>query len=125
MQEKWSSENHQVNNLKVVIDFAKFLGPLSFYDVKKRKQIVAFLNEKMKPIEQSPDTKWITTWNHYLNRIKLFVGWFYNYYLKHERKLEVNEEWVTPDFCKIKSKLTKRIVHTWKVKYGNGKNCLH
>jgi hypothetical protein len=26
MQEKGSSENHQVNNLKVVIDFAIFLG---------------------------------------------------------------------------------------------------
>ena len=27
MQEKGSSENHQVNNLKVAIDFANFLGP--------------------------------------------------------------------------------------------------
>ncbi|HJS64229.1 MAG TPA: hypothetical protein VJ767_05170 [Nitrososphaeraceae archaeon] len=27
MQEKGSSDNHQVNNLKVVIDFANFLGP--------------------------------------------------------------------------------------------------
>lgn len=87
MQEKGSSENHQVNNLKVVIDFAKFLGLLSFYDVKKREQIVGFLNEKMKPIEQDPDKKWITTWNHYLNRIKLFVRRFYNYYLKQEQYL--------------------------------------
>ena len=39
MQEKGSSENHQVNNLKVVIDFAKYLGPISFYDVEKREQI--------------------------------------------------------------------------------------
>lgn len=35
MQEKGSSENNQVNNLKVILDFAKFLGPNSFYDVKK------------------------------------------------------------------------------------------
>jgi hypothetical protein len=28
MKEKGSSENHQVNNLKVVIDFAKYLGPI-------------------------------------------------------------------------------------------------
>jgi hypothetical protein len=34
MQEKGSSENHQVNNLKVVIDFANFLGSTtSFYDI--------------------------------------------------------------------------------------------
>ena len=26
MQEKGSSDNHQVNNLKVVIDFANFIG---------------------------------------------------------------------------------------------------
>jgi hypothetical protein len=28
MKEKGSSENHQVNNLKVVIDSAKYLGPI-------------------------------------------------------------------------------------------------
>jgi site-specific recombinase XerC len=63
----------------------------------------------MKSIEQDPDKKWITTWNHYLNRIKLFVRWLYNYYLIKEQNLEANEEWVTPDFCKIKPKQTKRI----------------
>jgi len=51
----------------------------------------------------------MTTWNHYLNRIKLFVRWYYNYYLKKEQNLEINEEWTTPDFCKIKTKQTKRI----------------
>lgn len=48
MQQKGSSENHQVNNLKVVMDFAKFLGPISFYEVKKRDQITSFLNKKIK-----------------------------------------------------------------------------
>lgn len=62
MQEKGSSENNQVNNLKVILDFAKFLGPDSFYDVKKREQIICFLNKKIKPLEQDPDKKWITTW---------------------------------------------------------------
>jgi hypothetical protein len=38
MQEKAASENHQVNNMKVVIDFAKYLGPVSFYDVKKENK---------------------------------------------------------------------------------------
>lgn len=109
MQEKGSSENHQVNNLKVILDFAKFLGPNSFYDVKKREQIICFLNKKIKPLEQDPDKKWITTWNHYLNRIKLFVRWLYNHYLKQEQNLEVSEEWTTPEFCKIKPKKTRRL----------------
>jgi len=46
MQEKGSSENHQVNNLKVVIDFAKFLGPTMLYEVENREQVISFLNGK-------------------------------------------------------------------------------
>lgn len=109
MQEKGSSENHQVNNLKVVMDFAKFLGPVSFYDVKKREQLISFLNTKIKTHDIDPDEKWITTWNHYLNRIKLFARWLYNYQTFYERGLQQNDEWMTPDFCKIKNKQTKRI----------------
>ncbi len=108
MQDKGSSENHQVNNLKVVMDYAKFLGPISFYDIKDREQIISFLNKKMKPPEVDPDRRCITTWNHYLNRIKLFTRWLYNYHLQHKQDFQ-NEEWITPDFCKIKPKQSKRI----------------
>jgi len=73
MQERGSSENHQVNNLKVVMDFAKFLGPIMFYEIQNRELIISFLNKKIKSPEEDPDKRWITTWNHYLNRIKLFV----------------------------------------------------
>ena len=72
MQYKGSSENHQINNLKVIIDFAKFLGSKEFYSISKKEQILSFLNMKIKDGQQDPDKKWITTWNHYLNRIKLF-----------------------------------------------------
>ena len=72
MKQRGSSENHQVNNLKVVMDFGGYLGPLSFYDVKKREQIISFLNKKIKTLDEDPEKRWITTWNHYLNRIKLF-----------------------------------------------------
>ena len=112
MQEKGSSENHQVNNLKVVIDFANFLGPdIKFYNISKREQITAFLNTKIKSYDIDPDKRWITTWNHFLNRIKLFMRWLYNY---HKNRLinsnnDNNDDWVTPDFCKIKPKKTKRI----------------
>ena len=99
MYQKGSSENHQVNNLKVVVDFAKFLGTNSFYDIKKREQIISFLNMNIKSPEDDPDKRWITTWNHYLNRIKLFSRWLYNYYLPHEQGLQEKEEWVTPEFC--------------------------
>jgi integrase len=114
MQEKGSSENHQVNNLKVVIDFANFLGPdITFYNISKREQITAFLNTKIKSYDIDPDKRWITTWNHFLNRIKLFMRWLYNH---HKNRMMINnddddnnDDWVTPDFCKIKPKKTKRI----------------
>jgi hypothetical protein len=90
MQEKGSSENHQVNNLKVVIDFANFLGPdITFYNISKREQITAFLNTKIKSYDIDPDKRWITTWNHFLNRIKLFMRWLYNH---HKNRLINNDD---------------------------------
>ena len=63
MQEKGSSDNHQVNNLKVVINFANFLGPnITFYNISKKEQITSFLNTKIKNSDIDPDKRWITTW---------------------------------------------------------------
>jgi hypothetical protein len=73
MQLRNSSEQHQNNNLKVVIAFAHFLGAnISFYNIEKKEQILGFLDTKKKSTEQDPDQRWITTWNHNLNRIKPF-----------------------------------------------------
>ena len=75
-----SSVHHKNNNLKVVIAFANFLGSnTTFHDIKKKEQILEFLNTKIKDPERDPERRWITTWNHYLNRIRLFFRWFYNY----------------------------------------------
>ncbi|HXX95626.1 MAG TPA: hypothetical protein VEL11_00725 [Candidatus Bathyarchaeia archaeon] len=53
--------------------------------------------------EQDPEGKWITTWNDYLNRIKLFFRWLRN-------KNVVNKpDWKTPDFVQIKEKRSKRV----------------
>ena len=69
MKNNGASERHQNNNLKVVIAYAKFLGTdVSFYDIQKKEQIIAFLDTKIKNVEQDPDKKWITTWNHNLHR---------------------------------------------------------
>jgi hypothetical protein len=48
MQDKGSSENHQINNLKVIMDFTRFLGSEGLYNVCKREQITSFLNTKIK-----------------------------------------------------------------------------
>ena len=68
-----TSENYQNQNLKAIIVYAKFLGTdITFYDIQKREQIVAFLDTKIKNNDIDPDKKWITTWNDYLWRIKYF-----------------------------------------------------
>ena len=64
---------HQENNIKVVSAFCHFLGKdKCFYDIKNKGQILEFLDTKIKPLDQDPDKRWITTWNNYLNRLKLF-----------------------------------------------------
>jgi integrase/recombinase XerD len=58
------SENHQNNCLKVVIALANFLGTdITFYDIKNKEQITAFLDTKVKGRDEDPDKRWITTWN--------------------------------------------------------------
>jgi hypothetical protein len=107
MKDNDSSERHQNNALKVVIAYAKFLGSNnSFYDVKHKEQITSFLDTKIKSLEQDPDKKWITTWNHYLHRIKHLFRWLYNHRGKEDAIPQ--SEWVTPAFAKIKERRTKR-----------------
>jgi integrase/recombinase XerD len=101
------SENHQNNCLKVVIALANFLETgTTFYDVKNKEQIIAFLDTKVKNREEDPDKKWITTWNHYLNRVRLFFRWLYN---AKGGENTLSSEWETPAFVKIKGKKTKRL----------------
>ena len=105
MKKNASSEHHQNNNLKVVIAFGTFLGKAtSFYEIKTKEQILEFLDTKIKSYSVDPDKKWITTWNNYLNRIRLFYRWLYN----HSNNTE-NENWQTPEFVKIKTKKSKRL----------------
>ena len=74
------SERHQHNALKVMIPFAKYLGPYTtFFDINSNEQILAFLDTKKKnDEEEDTEKKWITTWNSYLVRIKYFFRWLYN-----------------------------------------------
>jgi integrase/recombinase XerD len=92
MQSSGCSEKNQNNNLKAIIAFANFIGPdVSFYDIHNREQILCYLDTKIKNIEQDPEEKWITTWNDYLNRIKLFFRWLTN------RHISSKSDWETPD----------------------------
>ena len=102
------SEKNQNNNLKAIIAFANFIGPgVSFYDIRTREQIVCYLDTKINNTEQDPEEKWITTWNDYLSRIKLFFRWLTN---RPNMKTAdtIKSDWNTPDFVQIKEKKSKR-----------------
>jgi integrase/recombinase XerD len=98
--------------------FAKFLGSdVTFYDIQRKEVITAFLDTKIKSIEEDPDKKWITTWNDYLNDIKYFFRWLYNnkkktddeYNEKEDITSSSSSDWETPSFARIKKKKTKRL----------------
>ncbi len=110
MKNNGASDSHTNNSLKTNMAFAKFLGPdLTFYDVKIKEQITAFLDTKIKSIEEDLHKKWITTLNDYLNDIKYFFGCF----IITKRKQMMNTRktgkwhrqiWETPTFARIKKK---------------------
>ena len=100
-----SSEHHQNNNLKVVIAYGNFIGKdNSFYDINKKDQVLEFLNTKVKSYDEDPDKRWITTWNNYLNRLRLFYRWLCN----HDKDTN-HDSWQTPEFIQIKNKKSKRV----------------
>ena len=103
MKNNGSSKHHQNNNLKVAIAFGCILGKeTSFYEIETKEQVLEFLDTKIKTYSEDPDKRWITTWNNYLNRIRLF----YRGLLNHSNTMD-NEIWQTPEFVKIKNKKSK------------------
>ncbi len=109
-----TSTNYQKDNVKLVYMFAKFLGESkTFKDIKEGETIMAFLDIKRKNKERDPEQKWITTWNDYLWRIKMFYRWLYNAKLKEHNNNQQNyhdiRNWKTPDFVNINKKKTKRL----------------
>jgi integrase/recombinase XerD len=77
MKDNGTSQNYQKGNLKALIHFSEHMGQrTSFFDVDY-KQVLRFLDTKIKPEQIDPDKKWITTWNNYLWRLKLFFRWLY------------------------------------------------
>jgi hypothetical protein len=53
MKNNGASESHTNNSLKTNMAFAIFLGPdITFYDIKRKEQITAFLDTKIKSVEE-------------------------------------------------------------------------
>ena len=81
MKSNGCSEKHINNNLKAIMNFDSSLDPKTcLMEVKRRDQILIFLDSKIKGAEEDPDGRWITTWNHYLSHLKYFFRWLNNMY---------------------------------------------
>src|SRR5690606_19873194 len=113
MKDNQSSEAHQKNNLKAIMNFARWLRAnepeMTLLDVNKKELVLKFLATKEKTSDEDPEGKWITTWNDYLNRIKLFYRWVHNYRnASDEMKRLPVSEWKTPGFVQLKPKKSWR-----------------
>ncbi|MGI0019273.1 MAG: hypothetical protein ACREAY_02250, partial [Nitrososphaera sp.] len=108
MRQNGSSERHQNNQLKTAVVFAVYLGPdKTFLEIRKKDEIITFLDTKIKSEAEDPEKKWITTWNDYLHRLKRFFRWLHSQYGKEDSIDEMN--WETPEFVRVKQKRTKRL----------------
>ena len=77
MKDNGTSQNYQKGNLKAMIHFAEHIGAAtSLFDID-HKQVLRFLDKKIKPEQIDPDKKWTTTWNDYHWRLNLFFRWLY------------------------------------------------
>ena len=107
-----TSINYQKDNIKLIHMFAMYIGESSIlYEVNNKETIVAFLDTKRKCKEVDPDQKWITTWNDYLWRLKMFYRWLHNIKIKGDNQQNYYDvsHWITPNFVNINKKKTKRL----------------
>jgi hypothetical protein len=104
--------NYQKGNLKAMVHFAEHIGATtSFYDIDD-KQVIRFLDTKMKREQIDSDKKWITTWNNYLWSLKQIFRWLHNKKIREINRQEDNpeSEWKMPLFFeKIKKKKIAKI----------------
>jgi hypothetical protein len=108
---KDASANYQRNSIKVMLMFAEFINEqknLNLTEIDSQGDILLFLDSRKRNRERDPDQKWITTWNDYLWRIKIFYRWYYNTKILKNNIFD-SRNWITPDFINILKKRTKRI----------------
>jgi site-specific recombinase XerC len=111
MKDNGTSQNYQKGNLKAMVHFAEHIGAATSYEVDN-KQVIRFLDTKIKTEQIDSDKKWITTWNDYLWCLKLFFRWLHNRKVREIDGEEVKpeDEWKTPLFLQqIKKKKTRRL----------------
>ena len=114
---KDTSASYQRNCIKIILMFAAFLQSrkeeekTNLSQVTSIDDIIAFLDTRRKTKDEDPEQKWITTWNDYLWRIKIFYRWYYNTKILKTIANNIfdSRNWLNPDFINIPKKKTKRL----------------
>ena len=112
---KYTSASYQRNCIKIMLMFVDFLQSRKkinrLTEVNSIDDIIAFLDTRRKTKDEDPEQKWITTWNDYLWRIKIFYRWYYNTKILKTKANNIldSRNWVNPDFLNIPKKKTKRL----------------
>jgi integrase/recombinase XerD len=76
--------------------------------VNSINDIIAFLDTRRKTKNEDLEQKWITTWNDYLWRIKIFYRGYYNTKILKNNIFD-SHNWTSPDFINVPKKKTKRL----------------
>ena len=108
---KDASANYQRNCIKVMLMIAEFIKEqkgLNLTQIDSSEDIILFFDGRKRSKEQDPDKKWITPWNDYLWRIKIFYRWYYNAKVLKNNIYDFRN-WTSPAFINITKKKTKRL----------------
>jgi integrase/recombinase XerD len=97
---------HRINSLITMVDFAHWLGPRTFAQVRKAevKDFLHFRRTKdgaWERITKDPEGRWVSTYNLHLAFSRRFFRWYYN-------RDKDEEEWKTPEWFTIKNEKSDR-----------------
>lgn len=100
-------DKHRARFLNTIIEFGIWLGPTTFAQVRKA-EVKEFLHVRRtedgiwERITKDPQGKWVNTYNLKLAFCRRFIRWCYN------RDKDEEDEWVTPEWFKIKNEQSDR-----------------
>ncbi len=100
-------DKYRARGLNTIIELGIRLGPRTLVEIRK-SEVKEFLHVRRtedgiwERITKDPEGRWVNTYNLKLAFCRRFIGWYYN------RDKDEEEEWVTPEWFKIKNEQSDR-----------------
>lgn len=106
LEENRLSQGYKKNTMKSLILFCRYIADKPLHKVSKN-DVKAFLRSKERSSEVDMEQRWVTTYNDYLSRLKMFFRWLYNKDTNLPR-----EEWTTPECVQMK-KIKRKVLSAY------------